>query len=87
VLKRNQLHEYQKRCVGFAKATPKCALFLDMGLGKTVSTLTVLTDLFNENKIINTEQEYLHNMFIGINKPQEVLNLTGYFKFVNNSIK
>jgi 8-oxo-dGTP diphosphatase len=49
----------------------------------------ILSDLafFDENKLINTEKDYLHNMFIGINKPQEVLNLKGYFKFVNNSIK
>ncbi|WP_375578162.1 NUDIX hydrolase [Marivirga tractuosa] len=42
---------------------------------------------FDEIKLINTDRDYLHNMFIGINKPQEVLNLKGYFKFVNNSIK
>lgn len=62
---------------------------LKLGKDPEMENQQILSDLafFDENKLINTENDYLHNMFIGINKPQEVLNLKGYFKFVNNSIK
>ena len=42
---RKDLHTYQNRAVSFIKDKPRCALFLDMGLGKTISTLTALQDL------------------------------------------
>ena len=38
-------HEYQKYCIEYIKNHPVSALFLDMGLGKTVTTLTALRDL------------------------------------------
>ena len=38
-------HDYQKTAIEFIKTHDRCALFLDMGLGKTVSTLTALNDL------------------------------------------
>lgn len=62
---------------------------LKLGNDPEMGNQQILSELafFDENKLINTENDYLHNMFIGINKPQEVLNLKGYFKFVNNSIK
>jgi len=62
---------------------------LKLGNDPEMGEHQILSELafFDEKKLINTENDYLHNMFIGINKPQEVLNLKGYFKFVNNSIK
>jgi 8-oxo-dGTP diphosphatase len=62
---------------------------LKLGNDPEMGNQQILSDLafFDEKRLINTENDYLHNMFIGINKPQEVLNLKGYFKFVNNSIK
>lgn len=36
------LHQYQKACVEHIITTPYCGVFLDMGLGKTVSTLTAI---------------------------------------------
>lgn len=45
MLGRTDLHAYQQQAVDFIKATPNCALWLDMGLGKTVSTLTAIADL------------------------------------------
>lgn len=45
MLSRSDLHPYQQQAVDFIKATPNCALWLDMGLGKTVSTLTAIKDL------------------------------------------
>lgn len=39
------LHEYQKYCVEQIEQKPKVALFLEMGLGKTVITLTAIRDM------------------------------------------
>lgn len=38
-------HEYQARAIRFIINTPYCALFLGMGLGKTVTTLTAIKKL------------------------------------------
>lgn len=38
-------HEYQSTAIRWIKEHPRCALFLDMGLGKTVSTLTAFLEL------------------------------------------
>lgn len=38
-------HDYQKYAVEYIKSHPVTALFLDMGLGKTVTTLTAIRDL------------------------------------------
>ncbi len=38
-------HEYQKKAIKFALKNKKCGLFLPMGAGKTVTTLTVLDRL------------------------------------------
>lgn len=45
MLSRNDLHPYQLQAIQFIKDTPSCALWLDMGLGKTVSTLSAIKDL------------------------------------------
>lgn len=44
---RSDLHAYQRRAVQFALDTPCCALWLGLGLGKTISTLTAVTDLID----------------------------------------
>ena len=38
-------HDYQSYCIEYIRSHPVSALFLDMGLGKTVITLTALRDL------------------------------------------
>lgn len=38
-------HEYQRYCIGRILDTPMIGLFLDMGLGKTVITLTAINEL------------------------------------------
>lgn len=43
--KRFQLHDYQRVAYDFIMANPFCALFIDMGLGKTITSLTVAVDL------------------------------------------
>ncbi len=45
MLNRNQLHNYQNRAVNFFLEKKKVALLLDMGLGKTITSLTVIADL------------------------------------------
>lgn len=42
---RDAMHGYQDVAVEFIKKNPFCALFIDMGLGKTVSSLTAILDL------------------------------------------
>lgn len=44
-LHRSQLYSYQQRAVEFIKTHPNCALWIDCGLGKTVSTQTAFLDL------------------------------------------
>lgn len=50
MLKRSNLHDYQFTAVDHIKSVPRSALFLDMGLGKTVSTLTAISDLIFRDK-------------------------------------
>lgn len=47
------LHDYQRTAVEHVLAHPKCGLFLEMGLGKTVSTLTAIKKLMFEELEIN----------------------------------
>lgn len=44
---RSDLHEYQRRAVDFIGERKRCALWLDMGLGKSVITLTAVSDLID----------------------------------------
>lgn len=39
------MHKYQSHCVGHIIGNSACGLFLEMGLGKTVSTLTAINSL------------------------------------------
>lgn len=50
-LTRDLLHPYQKRGVQFIKDTPKCGLFLDLGMGKSLTTLTAIADLSDSMEI------------------------------------
>mgnify|MGYP000788232503 CR=1 FL=1 len=42
---RFQPHAYQQFCINKILQTKKVGLFLDMGLGKTVTTLTAIKEL------------------------------------------
>ena len=44
-------YEYQKTAMQWILDHPRCGLFLDMGLGKTVSTLTALQQLIDDCEI------------------------------------
>jgi len=51
---RNDLHKYQEELVDFILDKKRCALFVGMGLGKTVSTLTAIQDLQDSMAIDKT---------------------------------
>lgn len=53
MLDRSDLHEYQERGVKHIIDNEYCALFLDMGLGKTVTTLTAIKELLDNCIISN----------------------------------
>ena len=42
------LHDYQEAAVKFAITHPKCGLFLDLGLGKTLISLAVLEQIYTQ---------------------------------------
>ena len=54
MLERNDLHNYQKACVEHIITHPYCGLFIDMGLGKTATTLTAISDLMYDYCEINS---------------------------------
>lgn len=45
LLNRDNLHNYQEKCVRHILDNEGCGLFLDMGLGKTITTLTAIDEL------------------------------------------
>jgi SNF2 family DNA or RNA helicase len=47
MLCRDNLHAYQERAVNFIIEQKRCQLWLDLGLGKTTTTLTAITDLLD----------------------------------------
>ena len=49
----DNLHNYQRRAVQHILDKPRSALWLDMGLGKTISTLTAIEDLLYDSFEIN----------------------------------
>ena len=53
-MKETDLHKYQKVCVEHIITHPFCGVFLDMGLGKTVSTLTAINYLMFDYLEINS---------------------------------
>lgn len=55
MLSRDNLHNYQRKAVNFIIEKKRCQLWLDMGLGKSVTTLTAITDLldsFSVNRVL-----------------------------------
>jgi SNF2 family DNA or RNA helicase len=53
MLARNDLHYYQQFSVDFIAKNPISAIFLDCGLGKTVTTLTAIDDLLFDRFMIS----------------------------------
>ena len=57
-----ELHDYQKYAVNFIEEHPTAALLLDMGLGKTLITLTAIDtlmyDMFQVKKVLRQHRIY-----------------------------
>ena len=53
MLTRSSLYQYQRDCAQHIIDNERCALFVDMGLGKTVSTLTALEFLMYQDLDVN----------------------------------
>lgn len=51
MLKKSDLHEYQVKSALFIEEWMKCGLFVDMGMGKTVSTLTACEKMLSDRTI------------------------------------
>ena len=54
MLYRNNLHEYQSACIQHIVDHQFCGVFLEMGLGKTATTLTAINDLMYDYLEINS---------------------------------
>ena len=52
MMNRNQLHQYQKDIIEKAKSIPNLGLFLPPGLGKTTTTLTIISEQFQGKTLI-----------------------------------
>ncbi|MGO5312821.1 SNF2-related protein [Bilifractor sp. LCP21S3_A7] len=50
---REQMHSYQNYCVSFIEEHPEALLILEMGLGKTVISLTAIEDLMYDSFEVN----------------------------------
>ncbi len=70
-----KLHEYQQNAIQFIEERPACALFADMGLGKTVMCLEALNGLFRNWEIKG----------VLIVAPKRVMNLTWPIEINNYS--
>ena len=53
MLKESDLHDYQRVCIEHIIKNPFCGIFLDMGLGKTATTLTAIDYLMNDYLEVN----------------------------------
>ena len=54
MLGRSDLYPYQRHAAEFIRQRKNCALWVDMGLGKTVSTLTALADMHDRCEVGKT---------------------------------
>lgn len=54
MLSRDNMHDYQNKAVDFIKEKRRSMLMLDLGLGKSVSTLTAISDLIDGFMITKT---------------------------------
>jgi len=77
MLKRTQLHQYQKDLIEKAKTSPNLGLFLPPGLGKTATTLTIIAEQFKGKTLIIAPKRVAQTVWdTEINKWQHLSNLT-----------
>ena len=51
-------HSYQRYAIDFIKSHEEAAVLLDMGLGKTVITLTAVSDLLFDSFLVKVKSTY-----------------------------
>ena len=70
-------HDYQKRAIDLAVRLPKLGLFLDMGLGKTVITLTAIQELMY-NRFEVSRRGYMDGGACQMGPPEGIENIKGF---------
>jgi len=64
MLKRNQLHQYQKEIISKAQSVPNLGLFLPPGLGKTATTMTIIVEQFEGTTLIIAPKRVAETVWI-----------------------
>lgn len=69
LLQRSQLHHYQTEMVDRVKSIPSAGLFMEMGLGKTVTALTIIAEQFKGKTLVVAPLKIAENVW-----EQEIAN-------------
>ena len=63
MLKRHQLHQYQLDMIEKAKGQPSLGLFMEPGLGKTVTALTIIAEQFEGKTLVVAPKRVAENVW------------------------
>lgn len=63
VLKRNQLHQYQLNMINKAQTLDAMGLFMEPGLGKTVTALTIIAEQFKGKTLVVAPKRVAENVW------------------------
>ena len=63
LLQREQLQSYQKRMIELAKTIPSIGLFMEPGLGKTVTALTIISEQFKGKTLVVAPKRVAENVW------------------------
>lgn len=75
MLQRSQLHKYQQEMITKASSIPSLGLFLEPGLGKTVTALTIIAEQFQGKTLIIAPKRVAENVW-----DKEISNWEHLFK-------
>ena len=64
MLKRSQLHDYQKRVIEQAKSTQHIGLFMECGLGKTPTALTIMAEQYEGCTLIIAPKKIAESVWV-----------------------
>ena len=63
LLQRSQLQPYQQRMIELAKTIPSMGLFMEPGLGKTVTALTIISEQFKGKTLVVAPKRVAENVW------------------------
>ena len=63
LLQRSQLQPYQQRMVQMASTIPSMGLFMEPGLGKTVTALTIISEQFKGKTLVIAPKRVAENVW------------------------